>query len=121
MHVNKPLISAGRGSGASVGNNAGACGYLPDAERNAAAFIDEFNMVLNIGTPRDRIITSQVIMAPARRHHGAGRCHSGRDGSVPVAESPAMTSAIVTSTYRYKRPPRKWKPVASHGIRITKQ
>ena len=30
---------------------------------NAAAFIDEFNMVLSTGTPRDRIITSQVIMA----------------------------------------------------------
>jgi hypothetical protein len=36
---------------------------------NAVAFIDEFNMVLNIGTPRDRIITSPVIMpcsAPPR-------------------------------------------------------
>jgi len=30
---------------------------------NAAAFIDEFNMVLNVASPRDRIITSQVIMA----------------------------------------------------------
>jgi len=29
-----------------------------------------------------------------------------------------MTNAIVTSTYRYKRPPRKRKPVAIEGPRI---
>jgi hypothetical protein len=84
------------------------------------AILDEFNIAWDWIAAGDHIISASGDHGPAGGHHGAGGCDRGPHRALSFPWPPVMTR-IVTSTYRYKRPPRKRKAVPLEGPAIVRK